>query len=148
MRTKELICLRLNLQVLVLHDIFDEEFAIANFANVAFYVRAVFFDGDVAAELLLVFFDSHVYLVVRVGPLLVPTFSTILQSTKITLLDFFVIFEPVAAASTNFLIFLIWIRKLLTSDRKNRIIHPELKQFRLVAHVDLKLLVLTHQVLH
>ena len=38
LRTKQLISLRLDLQVLVLHDIFDKEFAIANFADVATFV--------------------------------------------------------------------------------------------------------------
>ena len=144
LRTQKLIGLCLNLQVLILHDIFDEEFAIAHLANVALHVRAVLFDGCVPTILLLEFFDRHVCLVVWVGPLLVPAFSTILQSAKVTLLDFFCIFEPFAAASTDFLIFLIWIWKLLTSTRENWIIHPELEYFTLIAYVDFELLILSH----
>jgi uncharacterized protein YjbI with pentapeptide repeats len=107
---KQLISLRLNLQILVLHNIFYEEFAIANFTYFTFYIRTVFFYSCIPPEFLLVFFNRDVSLVIRIRPLLVPTFGTILQSTKVTWLDIFGILKPFTAASTNFLIFLIGIR--------------------------------------
>lgn len=83
LRSEQLVRLRFDLQILVLHDFLDEEFAVANFAYITFDFLRKLFPIHISlighgATLLLVLLDLDVHLVRRVGPLLVPTFATIL----------------------------------------------------------------------
>ena len=104
LRTKQLVCLGLNLQVFVLDEFLDIEFAIAYLADIAPDLRLPRLPLQLTSirdrpPFTIILFNLHVRGVHRVRPLLDAALRAVLQGAEVARLDVLCGFEGIAAAA-------------------------------------------------